>query len=173
MSLFADGFIKYSVCTDEYARQHGMRGLRILTAHEHLLPDSADDMTWVPSSHQFRMTLSVMVPVVIKRHVRSFVVNLLRRIGLDFETEKPKLMFAIHPGGPKIVEHIQNELALQDDQVAISKKVFRENGNMSSATIPHILKGILEEKAIPSGTKIVSLGFGPGLTVTGLVLEKV
>lgn len=172
MSLFADGFIKYSVCSDDYARQRGLSGLRILAFNEHLLPNSADDMTWVPGSHQFQMTLSVMVPVVIKKHVRAFVIALLRRIGIDFERDKATLMFAIHPGGPKIVEHIQEELGLRDDQVAISKKVFRENGNMSSATIPHILKGILEEKAIPTGTRVVALGFGPGLTVTGLVLEK-
>jgi predicted naringenin-chalcone synthase len=173
MSLFADGFIKYSVASADYARQHGLRGLRILTFHEHLLPESADDMTWVPAAHQFQMTLSVMVPVVIKRHVRQFVVGLLRRAGLDLERDQATLMFAIHPGGPKIVEHIQSELGLRDDQVLMSKKVFRENGNMSSATIPHILKGLLEEKGVAIGTRIVALGFGPGLTVTGLVLEKV
>ena len=173
MTLFADGFIKYSVCSDTYAKERGMPGLKILAFNEHLLPDSADDMTWVPAAHQFQMTLSVMVPVVIKRHVKAFVTALLGRIGIDFEKEKASLMFAIHPGGPKIVEHIQHELGLSNDQVAISKTVFQEHGNMSSATIPHILKGLLEEKAVKRGTRIVSLGFGPGLTVTGLVLEKI
>ena len=172
MTLFADGFIKYSVCSGDHARQHGLPGLRILAFHEHLLPDSADDMTWVPAAHQFQMTLSVMVPVVIKRHVYAFVTGLVRRAGMDFENDKERLMFAIHPGGPKIIEHIQEELGLRDHQVAISKSVFRENGNMSSATVPHIMKGILEEPDIASGTRIVCLGFGPGLTVTGLVLEK-
>lgn len=172
MSLFADGFIRYSLGSDDYARRRGRRGLRVLAAHEHLLPDSADDMTWVPASHQFQMTLSVMVPVVIKRHVRSFVIGLLRRAGIEFERERDSLMFAVHPGGPKIVEHVQGELELRDEQVAISKQVFRENGNMSSATIPHILKGIVEEPEIAAGTRVVALGFGPGLTVTGLVMEK-
>ena len=82
-----------------------------------------------------------------------------------------ELVFAIHPGGPKIVEHIQEDLGLADDQVAISKSVFQENGNMSSATVPHILKQILDEVDI--GTRVVCLGFGPGLTVTGMVLEKI
>jgi predicted naringenin-chalcone synthase len=173
MTLFADGFIKYSVCSPDYARTRGLPGLRILAFNEHLLPDSADDMTWIPAAHQFHMTLSVMVPVVIKRHVYGFVDTLLRRIGMDFEKDKARLMFAIHPGGPKIVEHIQGELGLRDDQVAISKAVFRENGNMSSATVPHILKEIVDESAIKPGTRVVSLGFGPGLTVTGLVLEKI
>ena len=173
MTLFADGFINYSLCAPDYARERGLPGLRILAFNEHLLPDSADDMTWVPAAHQFQMTLSVMVPVVIKRHVYRFVESLLRRAGIDFEKDKERLMFAIHPGGPKIVEHIQGELGLRDDQVAISKAVFLENGNMSSATVPHILKEIIDETDIRPGTRVVSLGFGPGLTVTGLVLEKI
>lgn len=172
MTLFADGFVKYSLCTEEHAREHGLRGLRVLAYEEHLLPDSADDMTWVPAPHQFQMTLSIMVPVIIKRHVRAFVTKLLRGVGIDFARDRARLMFAIHPGGPKIVEHVQEELGLDPDQVAISREVFREHGNMSSATVPHILKGILEEKAIRAGTPVVCLGFGPGLTVTGLVVEK-
>ena len=171
MTLFADGLIKYSVFSEDELRRQGLHGLRILAINEHLLPDSADEMTWVPGSHQFLMTLTPMVPVIIKRHVRAFVVNLLQRAGIDFERQKRELVFAIHPGGPKIVEHIQEDLGLADDQVAISKSVFQENGNMSSATVPHILKQILDEVDI--GTRVVCLGFGPGLTVTGMVLEKI
>jgi alkylresorcinol/alkylpyrone synthase len=173
MSLFADGFIKYSLYAEDALRRKGLRGLKIMALKEHLLPDSADDMTWVPGSHQFHMTLSAMVPVVIKKHVRPFITALLRDVGMDFDKQKEALTFAIHPGGPKIVEHIQAELGLRDDQVAISKQVFRENGNMSSATVPHILKEIVDEKAIPVGTRVVCVAFGPGLTITGQVLEKV
>jgi predicted naringenin-chalcone synthase len=172
-TLFSDGFIKYSVVSQDHLRERNLRGLKILAFNEHVLPDSANDMTWVPGSTRFHMTLSVMVPVIIKKSVRPFVEALLQRVGIDFEREKRQLTFAIHPGGPKIVEHIQEALDLVDDQVAISKSVFIENGNMSSATIPHIFKGIIEEAGIEVGTRIVCLGFGPGLTVTGLVLEKI
>jgi alkylresorcinol/alkylpyrone synthase len=173
MSLFADGFIKYSLFSEESLREKGLRGLKILALDEHLLPNSADDMTWIPGSHQFHMTLTVMVPIVIKQYVRPFIEALLLKIGIDFEKEKQTLTFAIHPGGPKIAEHIQDELGLSEDQVSISKQVFLENGNMSSAIIPHILKEILEEKAIRVGTRVVCVAFGPGLTITGLVLEKI
>jgi alkylresorcinol/alkylpyrone synthase len=173
MSLFADGFIKYSVFSEQALREKGLRGLKILAFNEHLLPNSADDMTWIPGSHQFHMTLTIMVPIVIKQYVRSFIEALLLKIGIDFEKQKQMLTFAIHPGGPKIAEHIQEELGLSEDQVTFSKQVFLENGNMSSATIPHILKEILEEKAIPVGTRVVCVAFGPGLTITGLVLEKI
>jgi alkylresorcinol/alkylpyrone synthase len=173
MTLFSDGFIKYSVVTEDHLRRNWGSGLKILAFNEHLLPDSANDMTWVPGSTRFHMTLSVMVPVVIKQSVRPFVEGLLRRVGVDFERQRRELVFAIHPGGPKIVEHIQDSLGLDEEQVALSKSVFADNGNMSSATVPHILKKIVEEPGIPKGTRVVSLGFGPGLTVTGLVLEKI
>lgn len=172
-TLFADGFIKYSLFSEEYIREQGLAGLRVLALNEHILPDSLGDMTWVPGAHQFHMTLTVMVPIIIKKYVRSFIDSLLNRAGIDFNSEKDSIIFAIHPGGPKIVEHIQTELGLRSDQVAISQKVFEEHGNMSSTTIPHILKEILDEKAIPVGTRVVSIAFGPGLTVTGLVLEKI
>ncbi|MGD9544743.1 MAG: 3-oxoacyl-[acyl-carrier-protein] synthase III C-terminal domain-containing protein [Methylocystis sp.] len=173
MTLFADGFIKYSMVTEDHLRERGLRGLRVLAFNEHLLPDSANDMTWVPGSTRFHMTLSVMVPVVIKQSVRPFVEELLQRVGVDFERDKRRLIFAIHPGGPRIVEHIQEALGLEPDQVAISNSVFTENGNMSSATVPHILKQIVEEPSIPAGARVVSLAFGPGLTITGLVAEKI
>lgn len=173
MTLFADGLILYSVYSGQAAHEKGIAGLKILAFNEHILPNSADDMTWVPGSHQFLMTLSPMVPVVIKNNVRPFVEDLLHRAGINFSMEKDRLSFAIHPGGPKIVEHLQEELGLRDEQVERSKEVFHENGNMSSATVPYILKGILADKAVRPNTPIVCLAFGPGLTITGLVLEKI
>ena len=173
MTLFADGFIKYSAVTENYLKSQGLNGLKLLAYAEHLLADSADDMTWTPGSTRFHMTLSIMVPVLIKAAVKDFVIELLARAGLDLAQESDRLVFAIHPGGPKIVEHIQSELGLRDDQVALSKAVLFENGNMSSATVPHILKSIVEEREIPLGVFVVALGFGPGLTATGLVLQKI
>jgi len=43
---------------------------------------------------------------------------------------------------------------------------------MSSATLPHVWKAILDDDAVPSGTLIVSLAFGPGLTIAGAILRK-
>jgi predicted naringenin-chalcone synthase len=56
--------------------------------------------------------------------------------------------------------------------VALSHKVLRERGNMSSATLPHIWKEILDLD-LKSGTRVVSLAFGPGLTLFGAVFVVV
>lgn len=173
MTLFSDGFIKYSVFDEDFLRERNMRGLRILAFDEHLLPDSLKDMSWTPGSHQFHMTLTVMTPVIIKKYVRDFMERLFSLAGMKLDNDKDRVLFAIHPGGPKIVEHIRAELDLTPEQTAFSSRVFLEKGNMSSATVPHILKEMLESPEVPTGSRIAAVAFGPGLTVTGLVMEKI
>jgi alkylresorcinol/alkylpyrone synthase len=172
-TLFADGFIKYSAVTENELKGRGLVGLKVLAFAEHLLADSSNDMTWTPGPHCFKMSLSFMVPVRIKSTVKKFVNDLLERAGINYSQERERLVFAIHPGGPKIIEHLQSELNLSDEQVELSKKIFLENGNMSSATVPHILKAIIDEPYVPLGARIVAIGFGPGLTASGLVLQKI
>jgi predicted naringenin-chalcone synthase len=50
--------------------------------------------------------------------------------------------------------------------------VLFERGNMSSATLPHIWAKILSEAGVRSGTPVVNLAFGPGLTVVGAIFMK-
>lgn len=173
MSLFADGFIKYGVYSEELLSQRNQRGLRILAAAERLLPDSLSGETWVPGPYHFEMTMAITVPVVIKKNVYPFVKQLCESAGLDFESERDRLILAIHPGGPQMIEHIRAQLGLRAEQIALSAKVFLGKGNMSSATIPHILKEIAEAEEIEAGTRVVAIGFGPGLTIAGLLLEKI
>jgi len=173
MTLFSDGLIKYSARIEGHCETEKKPHLRILALQEYVIPDSCDDMMWTPGAYNFDMTLSVMVPRLIKNNVVDFTSNLLAMTGIDFSSEKNNLQFAIHPGGPKIVEHIQQALGLSNCQVASSQRVFLANGNMSSATIPHILNDILEDDSIKNDSIIVSFAFGPGLTVTGAVFQKV
>ena len=68
---------------------------------------------------------------------------------------------------------VAEHLGLRDDQVQRSRDVLLRRGNMSSATVPYIWKSICEDERIADGTPIVSLAFGPGLTATGSLMEKV
>ena len=43
---------------------------------------------------------------------------------------------------------------------------------MSSATLPHIWEAMLADPEVEPGSLVVSLAFGPGLTVTGNILRK-
>jgi predicted naringenin-chalcone synthase len=155
-SLFADGHMKYTADTHFSGRR-----MEVLSVKEKIIPDSANDMTWVPSATSMQMTLSKEVPEKIRAHLPSFLRDLTKD---TFQN----VLFAIHPGGPKIIDSIQTNLELSDEQVAFSRKVLKERGNMSSATLPHVWKEILDSDY--SG-KVISLAFGPGLTIFGGLFE--
>jgi predicted naringenin-chalcone synthase len=164
-SLFADGMIRYSMLPDAGP------GLRLVTAYEVVLPDSHDSMGWRVSDHGMQMTLARDVPDRIAGALRGFVVELFKRGGLHLGHLKTAL-FAVHPGGPKIIDKVRDVLELDDTQVAASRGVLRDYGNMSSATLPHIWMRMLADPKVPRGTLIPSFAFGPGLTVCGALLEK-
>jgi alkylresorcinol/alkylpyrone synthase len=172
-TLFADGFIKYSAYPQaEFAKRSG-RGLRVLAFEERILPDSLPEMTLRPGPLQFDMSLSKRVPFLIRDSIADFVVSVSAQAGLDFEREKSQMVFAIHPGGPAILNQIRNRLGIDESQIAISRRVLLENGNMASATAPHIWEQIVSSDEIAVGTKVLTMAFGPGLTVIGAVFEKV
>jgi predicted naringenin-chalcone synthase len=165
-SLFADGLIRYSMVPD-----HGTRGLRVLGLHERVLPDSAHSMSWMTSDTGMQMTLERDVPDRIASVLRGFIVELFDKAERDVRQLKD-CVFAVHPGGPKIIDGVRDVLELAQAQVATSRGVLFDHGNMSSATLPHIWMRILDDPGVPPGTLIPSLAFGPGLTVCGGLLEK-
>jgi len=170
-TLFADGFIKYSAYP-EFARS-GRSGLKILAIEEYILPDSLPEMTLRPGPLQFDMSLSKKVPFMIRDSIGDFITSICGQVGLDFEREKATMAFAIHPGGPAILNQIRSKLGIEESQIALSRKVLNEHGNMASATAPHIWQAIVESPEIPVGSKVLSMAFGPGLTVIGALFEKV
>jgi predicted naringenin-chalcone synthase len=121
---------------------------------------------------QFDMSLSKRVPFLIRDSIGDFVTAICGQVGLDFEREKASMVFAIHPGGPAILNQIRTKLGIQESQIELSRKVLYEHGNMASATAPHIWKLIVESPSIPRGAKVLSMAFGPGLTVIGALFEK-
>jgi alkylresorcinol/alkylpyrone synthase len=171
-SLFGDGLIRYSLI-DESALPAEQSGLKILALHEQILPDSLDDMTWRLVPEKFVMTLSNRVPFAIAEHIEAFARMLAARAGREFDEWREDMVFAIHPGGPKIVDLVQKFLDLEDWQVRHSRQVLLEHGNMSSATVPHIWKRIVADKTLAEGTLVLGVGFGPGLGAHGMLAEKV
>jgi predicted naringenin-chalcone synthase len=176
-SLFADGFIGYSLYEEEsfYSDETIIekKGLRILASHEVIIPDSLEDMSWDLGEYNFLMTLSKRVPVFIRKNIKAFLTTLCNKGHVNLENQKDEMHFAIHPGGPKIIDYVVDEVGLTKEQACWSYDVLRRLGNMSSATIPHIFHEIIKDDEIKPGTKVVAMAFGPGLTATGLLLEKI
>ena len=54
-------------------------------------------------------------------------------------------------GGPKILDRVRDVLAIDETQIAHSRQVLRERGNMSSATVPHVWMEIARSREVEAG----------------------
>ena len=126
---------------------------------------TADHMTWEVTDLGFRMGLSNLVPHVLSMHIRKLVDDLLDRHGLTIAQVDG---WAVHPGGPKILDVVQAELGLPAEALATSREVLSAYGNCSSPTVLLALDA-LRRRPRPPRT-VVMLAFGPGLTLYAALL---
>jgi predicted naringenin-chalcone synthase len=138
------------------------RGRRLAGVVARTDSSTADHMTWDVTDLGFRMGLSPRVPDVLSRHVGGVVDELLTAAGLRVEDVAG---WAVHPGGPRILDVVRDELGLSEEQMSISRRVLAEHGNCSSATV--LL--VLDELADADGP-VVAMAFGPGLTLYAALL---
>lgn len=125
-------------------------------------PSTSDHMTWEVTDAGFRMGLSPRVPDVLARHVRPVVETLLDRAGLGVADVAG---WAVHPGGPRILDVMADRLGLPDSALAESAAVLQDYGNCSSATVLLVLERLLARRRFAAGQSVVLLAFGPGLTL--------
>lgn len=125
-------------------------------------PTTADHMTWTVTDHGFRMTLSPLVPEVLGKHVRHAVERLLAVHGLTVPLVRG---WAVHPGGPRILDTVSFELGLPAEALEPSRRVLRECGNCSSATVLMVLESLVQSAVLRPGDPVVAMAFGPGLTL--------
>jgi predicted naringenin-chalcone synthase len=122
-----------------------------------LVPDSAGAMTWTVSDHGFEMTLSKQVPGLIARCLRPWLEGWLARHDIALSAIGS---WAVHPGGPRILDAVEEGLGLPRAATEASRQVFAECGNMSSPTVLFILDRL---RATGAPRPCVALAFGPGL----------
>nr|VFK59099.1 MAG: Predicted naringenin-chalcone synthase [Candidatus Kentron sp. TC] len=173
MTLFGDGFIHYSVFPEDNFDAKRKNGLKILSIDEQILPGSEEGTTLGWGQHHIDMTLSPDVPSFVDKYIEDFAENVLAMAGRKLSDIRNDLIFAIHPGGPKILDLIQERLRITRKQMRHSWDILYKNGNMVSATTPYVWHAIVNDDTVPKGKLVLSLAFGPGLTASGMLMEKV
>lgn len=157
-SIFADGAASVILASDSHHAK-----LKLENFESRLIPNTMDEMSWKISSHGFLMSLSSKVPSSIKKSLEQK--NLF---GLITDATS----WAIHPGGKQIIDGISASLGLNEEEVWASRKVLKENGNMSSATVLFVICEMMNNRR-NSKNKIVTCAFGPGLTLEAALLSYV
>jgi alkylresorcinol/alkylpyrone synthase len=161
-ALFADGSAAVLGIPDHAAPADAWR---LVGDGSCLLPDCEQAMCWTIGDHGFEMTLSTKVPRLIEEHLRPWLEPWLGRHGLTL-AEVPS--WAVHPGGPRILEAVEAALGLDPRQVEDSWEVLARCGNMSSPTILFILDR-MRRRQLPR--PCVALGFGPGLVAEAMLFR--
>ncbi len=158
-SLFADGAAA-AVIESGNQRVSGNPIGCLAGTHSIILPDSRELMTWTVGDHGFQMTLSGSVPEIVRQSLPTVVNPWLAAHQLTVQDIRG---WAIHPGGPRIVDAVETSLKLDDKQSEPSRTALSHHGNMSSPTVLFILDALRQrsEGHLPC----VIMAFGPGLTV--------
>lgn len=163
-SLFGDGAAALVV-----AHQDRLPGgvCDLMATHSYVAGDSLDQMRWDIGDTGFEMGLDRRVPDTIKAGAAGFVDGLLSytEMGRDHIDH-----WLIHPGGPRILDAVRDGIDLMESDVAVSRSVLRDYGNMSSPSVLFVLKRQLD--ATKEGDSMAMLGFGPGLTMEGALLQR-
>ena len=143
-----------------------------------LAPDGQKDMAWHISNHGFEMRLSSYVPQVIKKEIQQIVQRLLQHLTHHTEDHQPTLpgasidYYAIHPGGKRILQVIEEVLSLEKQDNHHAYQVLRQYGNMSSPTILFVLQSLIADLGEADHNKrALGLAFGPGLTLESMLLR--
>jgi predicted naringenin-chalcone synthase len=153
-ALFADGAAAL-LATARPA--HPEPGLHLLATGSTVIPDTADLMHWQIGDQGFEMGLSPRVPEAVAGQLRPWLERWLQPRGHRLADIAS---WAMHPGGPRILQVCGAALGLDPHQLAVSQAVLQEHGNMSSATVLFILDR-LRRTAAPG--PCLALAFGPGL----------
>jgi len=161
--LFGDGAAA-AVLVGQKRRQQGPR---VVASRSSFYPDSERVMGWDVSEKGFKIVLSAEVPEMVRRYLRRDVDAFLSEHGLQ---RNDMAAWISHPGGPKVLEAMQEALELSDDALEPAWRTLREVGNLSSTSVLLILEEALSS-APPAGSWGLMSAMGPGFC-SELVLLK-
>ncbi len=76
-----------------------------------------------------------------------------------------------HPGGPKVIEIIQQELGLEPDALDITWNSLRTMGNLSSVSVLNVLQETIAHRRPPDGEPGLLMALGPGFSAELVLLR--
>ena len=162
-ALFGDGSASMIVGSERIEGEQALWAIE--NCRSTVIDNSATAMTWDLSNHGFIMRLNSEIPKYFKSQIGKFASSLL-----DNKINASDADWPIHPGGKAILKAIEEECKLSRKQTQCSWDIIANFGNLSSATFPFVLDLLRKQKRAAFA---VGLGFGPGLSIEGTLLEKI
>ncbi|WP_433406240.1 type III polyketide synthase [Streptomyces sp. CA-146814] len=154
-ALFGDG----AAAVVALGGRRATAGPEIVATRSRMYPETEHVMGWSVGSTGFSVVLDPAVPDVVRRYLADDVREFLDEHGL-----KPKDIahWVCHPGGPKVLETVTEVLGLPDGALDVTWRSLADVGNLSSASVLHVLRDTIEHRRPEPGTPGLLLAMGPG-----------
>ncbi len=160
-AIFADGAAAVILGPSDQVRP-------VITATDmYHFPNSTHLMGYQLHNSGLKIVLDRAVPDAIHEQFDKIFFGFLSRNNLQPE-DIHNYMF--HPGGKKIIARVEDFIGRYGKDISTSRAVLRECGNLSSATILHILERVMSQPHA-AGELGYMLAFGPGFTAQSLLVK--
>ena len=168
-SLFGDGCGALVIGASQVQQPLPAASVVIRSSFTQLLDDAEDGIVLGVNHNGITCELSENLPDYIYRGVEPVIAEVLRDNGL---AKSDIDLWAVHPGGPKIIEQSVRSLGISADRAAQSWDVLARFGNMLSVSLIFVLEMMVRQA---ESTKPISTGiafaFAPGVTVEGILFD--
>jgi alkylresorcinol/alkylpyrone synthase len=167
-SLFGDGAAAVVAVGRDHPAGRSEEGPFVVATRSHLYPDTERLLGWDIVDRGFQIVLGSDLPELVREdlgpEVRAFLAD---------HDLKPQDVTAwvCHPGGPKVLEAVRDALDLPARALELTWRSLAEVGNLSSASVLHILRDTLAQRRPLPGSAGLLLAMGPGFC-TELVLLR-
>ncbi len=153
--LFGDG----AAAVVAVGSAHPAAGVEIVDSVSHLYPGSGRAMGWDIGASGLKIVLGAEVPDLVSEYLGEDVNQFLKVH--DLETTDIAGWVA-HPGGPKVLVAMQEALGLSAYDLELTWRSLARIGNLSSASVLHVLRDTLDQRRPPPGSPGLLLAMGPG-----------
>jgi len=168
-ALFGDGAAAFVAVGDEHPLARADRGSpRIVSTRSVQVPNTGGLMGLEYMDTGLRCILRADVPTKLKGALPEAIGEFLDANGLK---AKDIGVWIVHPGGPKVLDAIQDFCRLSRAELQMSYDVLSDIGNISSATVLVMLHRVLTAPPPPPGTYGLLMAMGPGFSTESLLLQ--
>jgi len=167
-SLFGDGAAAVVAVGRGHPAARGERGPETMATRSRLYPGTERLLGWDIGDSGFRIVLGSDLPQTVLRHLGPEV----REFLADHDLKPADVEeWICHPGGPKVLEAVRAALDLPARALELTWRSLAEVGNLSSASVLHILRDTLDRRRPLAGTPGLMLAMGPGFSSELLLLR--
>jgi alkylresorcinol/alkylpyrone synthase len=140
----------------------------VIDSQSIICPDTERMLGWDLVESGFKIVLSARLPEVVRNHLAADVDAFIGAHGL---ARADITHWIVHAGGPKVIDAVEEALALPPAMLGASWRSLQRIGNVSSASVLFILDELLASGRPQSGEWGMMLAMGPGFGIELVLLR--